>query len=511
MYRTYISRGFLLLLVLLAVPGYTDGAGSAVKDERPGSDVEAPATRELERDLWYAVELLGQRSGYFHIEIRWVPFGGAEALRTREVLRNEMARTNGGVTEEVRVSSTTTRFEAPDGRTLRIENDLDQGGGPTRSRVEILGDRARVTLNGAAGERSFEIPWDESFMGPGAAQEAIDELIGGETDTVTYKVFSFEAGNRILDMKARVVERRPGGGVVLEQEFGGLGAVARETYDRDGTLLRQEVGPVVLRLTGREEALAPIEASLEAFRRITVSLDRRVPHHISQGAFRLMPRPGGEDLSLKQLFVEDGRQSVARDEEGREILLVRSLSEPWPEPATPFDPQPFLQASSLIESDDPQIRRLARSLVTDGVDPLAHARRLERWVFDQIGFSGAGIGLASARQTLDSKDGDCTENAFLLAALLRAVNIPSRVVVGLVGAGEDEGHTRFVPHAWVEAYIGGWLSLDAAVYAPQVDVTHLAMAKTNGAEEGALLDVTVPLLKGLGRFDLAWAGGIPKK
>lgn len=483
-------------LLLLSQPAF-----SAI-DIAP--DVEDGVQAGAERDLWYVVELLGQRAGYFHVESQWVPYEEGEALRVREVLRNRMARSNGGVTEEVRVASTTTRYEAADGRTLRVENLLDQGGGATRSHVEVLGKKARVTLTGAAGERSFEIPWDEALMGPRAAEEALDELVQGDTDTITYKVFSFEAGNRVLDMKARVVERREDGTVVLEQEFVGLGAVARETYDPQGILLRQEVGPVVLRLADRDEALIPVEASLEAFQRIVVSLDRRLPRDLAEGAFRLVPRDEGEDLSLERLFVEDGRQTIQRDGEG-EVLTVRRLDAPWQE-ARPrsFDPAPYLQPSSLIESDDPQIRRLARDLARQEKDPAAVARRLEKWVHDHIGFSGAGIGLASARQTLDSKDGDCTENAFLLAALLRAVEIPSRVVVGLVGAGEEEDRSLFVPHAWVEAYVGGWLPLDAAVYAPQLDISHLAMAKSDGSEEGALIELTVPLLEGLGRFDLAW-------
>ncbi|MCB1058085.1 MAG: transglutaminase domain-containing protein, partial [Acidobacteria bacterium] len=82
--------------------------------------------------------------------------------------------------------------------------------------------------------------------------------------------------------------------------------------------------------------------------------------------------------------------------------------------------------------------------------------------------------------------------------------IPSRVVVGLVYAGATDQGGRMVPHAWVEAWAGDWVALDSALHAPRVDATHLAMAKSAGGEEGAVLDITVPLLRGLGRFDLDW-------
>ena len=168
----------------------------------------------------------------------------------------------------------------------------------------------------------------------------------------------------------------------------------------------------------------------------------------------------------------------------------------------------------MIESDDPDIRRLATRLVGD-LGPREAAHKLEAWVHENVHYRGSGVGLASARRTLRSRDGDCTENAFLLTALLRAAEIPARVVVGLAYAGSPGA---FIPHAWVEAWMpgedggGAWGSLDSALYRapadsdalPDVDAAHLAMAKTAGGEEGALLEISAPILNGLGRFDLGW-------
>jgi transglutaminase-like putative cysteine protease len=146
------------------------------------------------------------------------------------------------------------------------------------------------------------------------------------------------------------------------------------------------------------------------------------------------------------------------------------------------------------------------------------AERLERWVREHVHYSGSGVGLATAGQTFRSRDGDCTENAFLLTALMRAAGIPARVVVGLVYAGgggsgggaEEKPRPALVPHAWVEAHLeDGWRAFDSAVYSSPVDATHLAMAKSAGQEEGALLEVTVPLLSALGHFDLEWVDLTP--
>ncbi len=467
---------------------------------------EAPSPA-VEEDLWYVVELLGQRAGYFHVETRRVEQDGRTVLRIRESLRNELSRLNGGVTEKVVIVSRTTRLETLEGQTLSIESLLDQGGGEVRSHLAVAGALATVRVEAAGVERGFTFPWDERVVGPRVAEQALDGLLTGEREAVAYQVFSFEAGNRVIEMKARLLERFEGGGARIEQEFGDLGVKAQETYDAAGTLLRQEVGPLLMRLANREEALAPIEEGLKVFEQLTVLLDRSLAGErpVDRAAYRLAPRGGAESLSLARLFLADERQRI----EAGELLRVEAAAEPRPPAETP-DLDPYLAPSSLIESDDPQILSLARQVVANETHAPAAAKRLERWVHDNVAYRGSGIGLATARQTLDSRDGDCTENAFLLAALLRAAKIPSRVVVGLVSASEVGGRAAFVPHAWVEAWVAaGWLPLDAAIYAPKVDATHLAMAKSDGGEEGALLEVTVPLLDGLGRFDLLWVDPTP--
>jgi len=493
----------------------------------------APATAEIEEDeieeesRWYVVEMLGQRSGYFHEETRLVVEDGRAIVRVLETLHNQLVRSNGGVNETVAVTSKTIRRSTLEGETLSVESILDQGGGETRSLVVVEDRTATVTVQGAGGERSMRMPWDEEALSPRAADEALRALVRGEDDEVQYQVFSFEAGNVLLEMTARVLERHGDGTVRIEQDFGELGAKAVETYSAEGVLLSQEVGPVVLRLATREEALAPLENSLRAFERIAVSLDQRLPwpRSLVRGAYGLVPRSEGTSLSLSDLFVEDGRQSISK-QNGVEVLTVVALKAPWkdrPFKDAAFVAAPYLRPSSLIESDDEQILQVARSVAGDVRDSWQIAQRLERWVHDQVAFTGAGIGLASARSTLDSKDGDCTENAFLLAALLRAVKIPSRIVVGLVAVGPGPSGfdgTRFVPHAWVEAWVEssaeqtkeeGWVALDSAVFSPTVDATHLAMAKSDGGEEGAIVQVTAPLLQGLGKFDLRWLGEEPSQ
>jgi transglutaminase-like putative cysteine protease len=500
--------------------GDSSATSTGGSDDDEGPSLEVPGVETEER--WYLVELLGQRAGYLHTEVRPVEHRGRAAVRTREVLRQEVARLNGGLTESVLVSSDTVWIEDLKGNPLALESTLDQGGGEVVTTLEVQGNKARLRQSGAAGRRNLEVPWNPAIRGSYGAQLEIQPLLSGERSSVRFTTFSIEAGNRLLEITARRLETRDDGSRVIAQTLGDLDIESREIYDADGELVEQQLGPVTLRRTTRQEALAPLEQSLAAFERISVSLDQVLdePRNLSRGSYRLAPRDD-DAPELADLFPADQRQRVEERPEGP-TLIVRVPPEPRPNPTAPSTPpgqrRTYLDASGLIESDDPALRDLARQL-TEGVDdPLRRARNLESWVSKNVRFRGSGIGLATARQTFDSRDGDCTENAFLLAALLRAADLPSRVVVGLVytgtslsesgrANGQGQATGRLVPHAWVEAWIHGtWIAFDSALPAPRVDATHLAMAKSAGGEEGSLLDTTAPLLRGLGRFDLVWAG-----
>jgi len=103
-------------------------------------------------------------------------------------------------------------------------------------------------------------------------------------------------------------------------------------------------------------------------------------------------------------------------------------------------------------------------------------QQLEGFVRRFIRTKDLSIGYASALEVARRPEGDCTEHAVLLAALGRALGIPTRVVDGLayVDAYAGKQHV-FVPHAWVQAWTGtGWQSFDAAM--GSFDSTHLAFA-----------------------------------
>lgn len=91
----------------------------------------------------------------------------------------------------------------------------------------------------------------------------------------------------------------------------------------------------------------------------------------------------------------------------------------------------FLAPEPLIESDATEIVRQARSLLSGG-DPNQYPQRAYEWVAQHIHYEGFVADDRGALYGFRAATGDCTEYATLFVALMRAAEIPARVVGGWV-------------------------------------------------------------------------------
>jgi transglutaminase-like putative cysteine protease len=132
-----------------------------------------------------------------------------------------------------------------------------------------------------------------------------------------------------------------------------------------------------------------------------------------------------------------------------------------------------LESEFNIESDDDVIIRKARQISGGDDNPLHIAKKLLTWVYDNLEKMPV-VSVPSALEVLRTGVGDCNEHATLLTALLRASGIPARLNIGLVYTRE-----KFFYHAWNEAYIGEWISMDATLNQMPVDATHIKLVEGN--------------------------------
>lgn len=139
-----------------------------------------------------------------------------------------------------------------------------------------------------------------------------------------------------------------------------------------------------------------------------------------------------------------------------------------------------LAPNPWVQSNAPEIHALAEKVTGDASNDLQRMRRLRSFLSDYVDQTGLDVGYASALETLDTRRGDCTEHAVLLAALGRSLHIPTRIVTGLVYSDRFAGASRvFVPHTWVQSWIDDrWVSFDSAQR--RFDATHIALGVGSG-------------------------------
>ena len=90
---------------------------------------------------------------------------------------------------------------------------------------------------------------------------------------------------------------------------------------------------------------------------------------------------------------------------------------------------PYLAASPLIESQSPQVRELAEEIVGEKTGTWEKIQAIHAWVYENIKFQmPEELGRQSAIKTIASRTGVCAEKNSLAVALLRAAQVPARMV-----------------------------------------------------------------------------------
>ncbi len=129
----------------------------------------------------------------------------------------------------------------------------------------------------------------------------------------------------------------------------------------------------------------------------------------------------------------------------------------------------FLVPEINIQSDDSALVEKAREIAGYDKNQASVARKLTAWVYENVQKKPV-VSVPDALAVLETRVGDCNEHAVLLTALLRAAGIPARECVGIVYTDH-----RFYYHAWTEAWLGRWITMDATLNQMPVDATHIKL------------------------------------
>ena len=391
----------------------------------------AHAEWSLVEERFYALTLAGKPCGRSTERVE------KELDRLRTVSRIEMRFMRLG--EETTIDLSSVFIESERGEP--IEARVEQRGAAAMRCVFIDADHVDVFRGeGLDARKESRVLTSANWLTPrevaalvkarnaaNAAEISYDTL-DVQSGLVIAKIEMRLAGTETLNIAARTVELRR---YAVKNSL--IPVEASELYDADGLLVVSTtaigLGDLVSTHTTRAKAdesyanasfdlLAGTMVYCEAIPRFDTRNTLDITVKSTNGALMDLPNLGAQivqriDAASAKLNIDLTRASVA---------LVGDETNPR-----------WLKPNEIIDSDSIAVKELlAKAKFPKDASRLVQADTLRALVARHLSNKNLATAFGSASLAAQSRSGDCTEHAVLLAALLRAHGIPSRVASGLV-------------------------------------------------------------------------------
>ena len=221
---------------------------------------------------------------------------------------------------------------------------------------------------------------------------------------------------------------------------------------------------------------------------------------------KIVYRVAMKEESPEPFFVAGGTQQIKRlvEKDSKDHAIELTVTT---KPIPPINSRlvkaedKFLAPTRFLQTRDPAVIEHAERAAAGETDPSRVATRMEKYVRDKLTKKNFSTAMASAAEVAQRMEGDCTEHAVLLAAMLRTKNVPSRVAAGLVYV---DRMNSFGGHMWTEAFLAGeWIPLDATLGKGGIGPAHLKMADS-ALDEDAPIPVStfLPAYQALGKLKI---------
>lgn len=249
--------------------------------------------------------------------------------------------------------------------------------------------------------------------------------------------------------------------------------------DDNGRMVEVRFGPTMTAFLEPEDVAKRVDL-VEVFSLTRVTLPKPAPPEAQKvpGKFTMVLAGVPEKFwnnTYRQAWkpLGNGKVEVTVSAAAPKILKPRPLIDP--------NGGVNLKSTIAVESDNPEIVKLAKQIAGDEKDAWTAARKVNAWVFNNLK-KDYGASSDSATDVLALKRGDCTEHSLLSVALLRALRIPARRVDGVVYLMNDDNVPALYWHEWVEAYVGEWTQLDPTFGQDIAHPARLAVGEESNAE-----------------------------
>jgi hypothetical protein len=460
----------------------------------PSGRADQPKGKVVE-DAWEVIQLGGYRVGNFHTLTREFDVKGGKVLRTTG--RLELTLKRSGATTRLMMETGTD--ETADGKVLGVSMRMDQGGRDLVQTGTVEEKGLHVKVNGTQIDKF--VPWNDEVIGLYRQDRICKEKKVKAGDTFTYS--SYEPSiTAVVTVRGKVGEAEevatPKGKVkLLRVDLASDPVIVAkpgsdETFklqlpkmvlwlDKDLLPVRRQtdlpgLGSIVLLRTDQESANAPVEAVPDILANTAIVLNRAIanPDATRGVVFKITVK---DDDDPTTALAQDARQTIKNAKGNTFELHVKAVRNPAKveKPDAPAKDE-YVKSCYYLDSDDARVKKFAAEAVGDETDPLKKARRVERWVCDNV-HNDNRAALAPASQIARELKGDCRQHALLAAAMCRAAGVPSRTAVGLVYATDLGRKPIMAYHMWTEVWVEGqWLAIDGTRGHGSIGAAHVKIA-----------------------------------
>jgi hypothetical protein len=508
----------------------TDGSERA--DRANYSALPAGAELQSHRDSWHANYLQGKKIGFRHTVVRAFELGGKPYVQTDIFERQSLLRFGEKVTLEVKLVQVTDER----GELLRIGYKLPIGTEVSRIQGKVAEGKLIYWSADRPDQAPEQLPCPAGTLGFTGLEDSLakNPLLAGQQRTL--KMLQLPPlpliGTVELEAQAEESTTLPAGEVrllrvdekIMLPDGGSL--LCHCWTDATGQVLKYSVPQVQQEtyLVTQERALDASDAfSFDLGSDMLVHLSQPLadPHRQRRASYRVRLQTDSPESTVEKLLPAGLSQQVERIDGQTALVTVLAIRPDRPEELPQAQPQPVkadTQASSLIESDTPEIVSLANEATnkkssltkSPAVQPRAssvpwiQAVAIEKFVHDYLTRKNYSQAFSSAAEVARTREGDCTEHAVLVAALCRASGIPARVAFGLVYVASEQA---FAFHMWNEAWIDDrWVPLDATLALGGIGAGHLKFGHSSLSDISALLEL-LPVMQAVGKLEISAAMG----
>ena len=441
-----------------------------------------------EHEEWEVIYMANQRVGYARSHSTRVKRNDKTIIVTKQEQRIS-AKRFGDVTQLVMTSQTE---EAEDGQLLSFQLEVkNPPAKPVKSRGELVGSTLRIesTIDDRTTTHSIEAPRDLKSLD--YQQRILRERPMKPGETLKFTTFSLELSKigtiTIHADEPHVVKLHDGKSkslLKLRVSNSLLPTADMRVYvDERGVALRSESTALGLTTYGVSRDVA-LQALSGAELDVAVSTLIRVPNPPATliKAKKALLKISSSEIDLTNLIPNSAHQTVKTANKDSVELALKAVSIPRYVVGGPVKDRRYLAETQYLQTKDRRVQEHVERASSGSDDLGTTAARMERYVFEKLNKKNFSTALASAAEVAERLEGDCTEHACLLAAMLRVKQIPSRVAVGFVYADKIGA---FAGHMWTEAFLDGqWIPLDGTLGMGSIGASHIKLADSDLGDVG---------------------------